>query len=209
MSLITELKIPPTTSYPKLKEFILSNKQPWHLDYYCGENLNDKNDVWEDGKDIPQYNNCVISRPYFDTRVPRELGNNHEHYTIDVVRNVEQILEYNQIRVGCIFRVSVNMIPYQPADNSWGSIHVDHKFPHQNLLIYLTPKCTTGGDVRVYEDTYTGSLWRPPFEKYETFTPTEDSAITFNGMNFHHGQAPTTPNERRVFIVATYCTELR
>ncbi len=48
MSLITELKIPPTTSYPKLKEFILSNKQPWHLDYYCGENLNDKNDVWDD-----------------------------------------------------------------------------------------------------------------------------------------------------------------
>ena len=210
MSLINELKVPPITQYARLKEYILSNQHPWNRENYsCGINLDKEPDVWDDGVDVPQFSNCYISRPYSRMRAPFKMDQIPSRVYTEIIDVVEQILEYNGIPVGCVFRLNANMLLPQPEDNSWGVRHVDHKFPHKNLLIYMTPKCTTGGDVRVYEDTYDGTLNRPAFEKYETFSPTEDSAITFDGAHYHHGQTPTTPNERRVFIVATYCTELR
>lgn len=210
MSLITELKIPPINQYAELKKYILSNQHPWYRESYsCGINLNESPDVWDDGVDISHFSYCYTSRPRTRMRAPSKIDAIPTRIYSTIMDVVEQILEYNGIHVGCIFRLNVNMLLTHPEDNSWGAIHVDHKFPHKNLLIYLTPKCTTGGDLRVYEDTHDGTLNRPAFEKYETFTPTEDSAVTFDGDCFHSGQTPTTEGERRILIVVTYCTELR
>jgi hypothetical protein len=97
----------------------------------------------------------------------------------------KQILEANGVAPKCFFRINANISlpenPSTPVDD-----HVDHHFPHHNLLIYLN---TCDGD------TVNGE---------HRSSPVEDKAIMFKGL--HHYYRPTV--DWRYVIVATFlCTD--
>lgn len=209
MSLITELKVPPTNTYQGLKSSFLSNNQNWYNEpYTCGKDIQGP-DVWVWDNDVEHFSMPFLNRPGPFYRTPRPES--HEpRPLVDVLRLLEEIFSYNGRKLGCVFRCNINMLRYAPEEKSWSAPHVDHRFPHKNLLLYLTPECTTGGKTRVYKETCTGLKGienRPKFEEYEEYTPKEDTAIMFDGMNYHQGQCPTTFGERRILLVATFCEE--
>lgn len=92
------------------------------------------------------------------------------------------IINHNGIRVNYLLRASVNAIEPLITNPVVSVDHVDHEFPHQNLIIYLTD---AGGATHC--------------EGY-THDPCEDDIIQFKGMHCH--DLPL--NKRRVVFVATY-----
>lgn len=97
---------------------------------------------------------------------------------------LKEILEFNQIKVKGLYRVNANLtFPTAPLLPSIP--HVDHDFPHENMLIYLN---STGGDTVVSGEHY---------------SPTEDDVITFGGEE-HYMYPPE--NGARIVLVTTYET---
>jgi hypothetical protein len=105
-----------------------------------------------------------------------------EFYGIfDTVLN--EIFVFNNITVQYVFRVNLNITT--PTEKNLPCYpHVDHDFPHKNLLIYLND---SDGDT-VEESTNS------------RFTPKEDDVIVFSGSHYHH---PPTSG-RRIVIICTY-----
>ena len=79
-------------------------------------------------------------------------------------------------------RCSVNAVEPSQEDNIITIPHVDHEFPHKNMLIYLTD---AGGST---------------FVEGEEFAPEEDDVIIFKGIHWHE----LPKEERRVVLVMTY-----
>lgn len=157
-------------------------------------------DETNDHQDIPQFVHTIIARPYGDNPYPAVVDNKNHMLATNVVRD---ILRANGVKMGCIFRLSINMLVTVDPNNSWGARHVDHGFPHKNLLIYFN-KPKTGGNLRVWENTYRVNEPRPIWGEYEEYQIEEDGAVMFDGWNYHQGQGPTTFNDRRVFMIATF-----
>ena len=75
---------------------------------------------------------------------------------------LKEILEFNDIKIKGLYRINANLtFPTAPLLPSIP--HVDHDFPHENILIYLND---TGGDTVVDGEHY---------------SPHEDDVITFGG----------------------------
>ena len=51
---------------------------------------------------------------------------------------LQEILYHNGITLNCIYRMNLNKTYPQDSLNQQTPIHVDHEFPHSNLLIYFT-----------------------------------------------------------------------
>ena len=95
-----------------------------------------------------------------------------------------EILEFNDIKIKGLYRINANLtFPTAPLLPSIP--HVDHDFPHENILVYLN---NTGGDTVVNGEHY---------------SPNEDDVITFGGEK-HYMYPPDTGG--RIVIVATYET---
>ena len=86
---------------------------------------------------------------------------------------------------GMMCRCNVNAVE-PPYDHQYMDAitqpHMDHEFPHKNMLIYLTD---AGGSTIV---------------EGEEFAPEEDDVIIFEGMHWHK----LPKKERRVVLVMTY-----
>ena len=97
---------------------------------------------------------------------------------------LKEILEFNDIKIKGLYRINANLtFPTAPLLPSIP--HVDHDFPHENILIYLND---TGGDTVVDGEHY---------------SPHEDDVITFGGEK-HYMYPPEKGG--RIVIVATYET---
>ena len=91
-------------------------------------------------------------------------------------------MKYNNIDIDMIYRMCANCV-HPTEKNIPGPEHVDHLFPHKNLIVYLTN--FKGGATCCGGETYNGK---------------EDDIITFEGT---HNFYPPVDN-RRVVLVATY-----
>ena len=91
----------------------------------------------------------------------------------------------NNMEISCLYRANANLLP--PPSSFLKSKrtmeHVDHNFPHKNLLIYLT---NAGGR------TIVGN---------EAHDPKEDDIVMFPG--FMHC-VETSHTKNRVVLVATF-----
>ena len=96
---------------------------------------------------------------------------------------VQEILNYNDIILHCIYRLNLNMV-FPQAGNQQTPVHVDHPFPHDNIIIYFSNEGKT-----ILEN--------------DEHDPKEDDVIIFPGLP-HCQELPK--NDMRMVLVATCLT---
>lgn len=184
---IIVLKNPKTDLYNQTKEYIFSESMIWHhwekatpdkVDY-----LHDL-ETKENYSNTPLFSNCVIERSTDKFPCSRITNYDAENF----VECVKEILIYNDIRYHNIYRMNVNMT-YYVKNSLYTMPHVDHDFPHNNLLIYFNK--VSGGEVKVYNNG-----------QWHIHNPEEDDVILFSGLHCH--RTPQESNQFRRVLVTTF-----
>ena len=173
MSLIEKLHNPKTRNYIDLKNIIFDSNFPWFIG----------NAQPGDAKNVLSYfSHTFLQRTDGGNQLYPETCSNHT----PLVGNVfKEIFYANNIDAFCIYRMNVNLLPpIFPVQRT--KEHVDHEFPHSNILIYLT---NAGGR------TIVGN---------EAHDPKEDDIIMFPGC-MHCVE--TSHNKDRVALVVTFGTK--
>lgn len=118
---------------------------------------------------------------------------------------VEQILNFNDIQLNNIHRMSLNATHHYPF--KYNNPHVDHNYLHKNMLVYLND-CS--GDTIIFKEKYGIDYeknWisanNHNFHIKEKVNPKENKIISFDGAHFHCHSFPK-PDQRRVVFVVTY-----
>ena len=190
---IVKLNNPKTKLYTEIKNNILKGSIDWcYLNETTSEFDKSTRESYnfilkkynQEGKilfNTPMYNHIFLAR-----------SNNNQLYTkvfspyIDSINqmyceilntNINIIKSFNMM---C--RCAANAVEPSQKENIITVPHIDHDFPHKNMLIYLTD---SGGST---------------FVEGEEFVPEEDDVIMFEGMHWH--ELPR--EERRVVLVMTY-----
>jgi hypothetical protein len=173
--MITKLKNYKTSSYMELKELILSPNFSWN---YYGPTVENQNK----SKDFRLLAHPFLARPGIHYPYPKPSS----PYTDLATYVCQEILGMNKIEIHLFYRISVNMI----LDNDGTSPkHVDHPFPHSNLIVYINK--FDNGRTLLYDG-----------EEEHSLKSEEDMAITFDGNITHCHEASSS--ERRIALVATY-----
>ena len=166
MSDIIQLKNPRTELYNEFKSQIKSNTFFWN--YYPRTNE----------KSTPHMlSHSFIGRPRPDLKYPHVLSDGVK-FAHDVL---EEILNHNDITVNCYYRINLNMVLPQEGKQQT-PVHVDHEFPHNNILVYFSNEGKT-----ILEN--------------DEHDPEEDDVIIFPGVDHCH-ELPK--NDMRTVLVATY-----
>lgn len=170
------LNNPKTDLYYEIKNTVISSNFSWFWTPTSVENYDNQTN---DQLNVPFYSHIFLTRPNAtDEKCPLPSSNLLQ----SVSRVFIEILENNNINVNCFLRLCANCV--HPQEKIYNSVpHVDHNFPHQNALIYLT---NAGGK------TFIGN---------EYHNPKEDDVICFEGQR-HYMQTPE--KERRIVLVATF-----
>ena len=161
-----------TKDYLDLKDLILSPHFPWYV-----SNAHNTDD-------FKFFSHIFVKRPGEGTLFPVSQSS-HANLVNTVLG---QILYLNDIDISCLYRSNANLVP-PSLEVKRTTEHVDHEFPHNNLLIYLTD---SGGKTFVETEQDSGS--------YEYHDPKEDDVLLFAGR--HYNETPAA--KRRVIIVATF-----
>ena len=172
---------PKTPEYLQLKQYILSSSFQWN---YIPYNVTEKDDLsytveWktEDYNNFGVYYNVILERKETRRGVrPNPLLNKF-------LQVYSQILTHNNITERNPYRICVNATHPTPNNTKPSPPHLDHKYPHQNMIIYLTP-------------TYNGHT----IVQDEPQPRQEDDILVFDGI--HHLYPPQS--NRRVVIVCTF-----
>ena len=189
---IVKLKNPKTSNYHNIKKFILSPVFPWT---YCAESTPSTNGELDNYKrssrrhlkeDVKIHN----TRMYTHTFLLRSgtdilYATPESSYIKDILPIYHDIFNVNYEVMkdfGMMCRCNANS--FEPSKKNHGVTkpHLDHEFPHKNMLIYLTD---AGGNT---------------FVEDKEFAPEEDDVIIFEGLHWH--QLPK--HKRRVVLVMTY-----
>lgn len=197
-----ELKNPKTEKYLSLVQFIKSQEFPWYF-FNNPVSFLHKNNI------IPWYSHCVLSRGVHADGEP--IVNSFIFDTVVEVLN--EIFEFNLIKVKKLYRINVNAT--HNLTDFIAPPHVDHSFPHQQMLIYLNDletSCPTYLFREKYVEGMNCSYFANDIESIsKDFTlddiiqPKENKIITFDGLTFHSYSFPKNNLERRLCIVVTYC----
>ena len=186
--MIEVLKNPLTPNYHKLKEIILSDKFNW-------ENIISTLDVVSNTEGhihMPVDIHTFIPRPettqeYNNTgSLSRKIGDaereSKSEYVDLCVTVMNEILDYSNLFGTYIFHRAAANCTYADEGIQLSEPHIDHNFPHNNLLVYLT---NSGGET---------------FVEGEKFNPKEDDVIVFEGR--HYMKRPI--KDKRIVLVATF-----
>ena len=176
------LKNPKLPNYNSLKDFVLGDSFPWFYNehFVYKENTEHYIKSGEGFSDISFYTHSFLNRPK-NTGMGEKYPTVNSPHTGKVSDVLNSIFIANNIEVNCIYRMNANLLHPSKTEKKT-LIHVDHPFPHKNLLIYLTD---SGGKTVCGRDVH---------------DPKEDDIITFEGE--HYNFLPE--NTRRIVIVATY-----
>tara|TARA_B100000965_G_scaffold290747_1_gene248553 strand:- start:98 stop:664 length:567 start_codon:yes stop_codon:yes gene_type:complete len=185
---IRKLKNPNTPLYNDLKKIILGNNFAWN--YMKSNTWFDINASHKLIYDPENDNTFQKSSMHHHSFLLRSDLNNlyakvNSPYMEDVNRMYCEIFNANRDVMksfNMMCRCAANETqPYNGPDGKTRA-HVDHDFPHKNMLIYLT---NAGGNT---------------FVEDEEFAPEEDDVIIFEGLHWH--QLPK--HKRRIVLVMTY-----
>jgi hypothetical protein len=174
--MITQLSNTRTSNYLALKNYILNNEDfQWS---WLAETTPDRE---ENGYDnFGFYVHSFLDRPDIINGCYSRIAS---PLIVDAHNVVIEILIANNISPKVIYRMSANCV-HPTATGRYSVPHVDHEFPHKNLLIYLTDP--QGGETVVEEEKYLGK---------------EDDVIIWEeGMHYHR---PPSAG-RRVVLITTF-----
>ena len=172
MTVTRFLKNPKTETYNKLKELILSGDFPW----YRVENT--AFECQEGHEDFPFLSHKVLTRPFSKSLYSKQNSKHLDHFE----HVFKEIAFHNEICPKVIYRINVNAV-HPTEDNLPSPLHVDHDFPHNNMIIYLTD--THGGSTIVEDKEYNGK---------------EDDILVFDG-SIEHCAKPPSKNIRIVIVI--------
>ena len=186
--MIEVLKNPLTPNYHKLKEIILSDKFNW-------ENIISTLDVVSNTEGhihMPVDIHTFIPRPETTQddnttgSLSKKIGDaereSKSEYVDLCVTVMNEILDYSNLFGTYIFHRAAANRTYADEGIQLSEPHIDHNFPHNNLLVYLT---NSGGET---------------FVEGEKFNPKEDDVIVFEGR--HYMKRPI--KDKRIVLVATF-----
>jgi len=157
---------PLTVNYNNLKNLILSGDFPW----FVGKN---------DFDNFHFLSHPFLTRPESGPKYPTVTS-----VYVDLAYQVfVEICEQNNINVECVYRMGANMVFPSVNSDLVSNPHVDHQFPHSNMIIYLT---SSGGSTIVGEHKY---------------APVEDGVFVFEGESHYHELPKVNP---RIVFVATF-----
>ena len=164
--MIKVLENPITPNYLQLKDIVLSPSFLWSY------TLSTK---------MPFYSHTFLERPEngkFSNPQSELLGLN--------LKVLDEIIRYNNLGSSfdrCFFLRSNANAVHADTGEQFSESHIDHRFPHFNLLVYLTNE-GDGGET-IVED--------------EKFHPQANNIILFKGK--HHMKRPCVG--RRVVLIST------
>lgn len=174
--MISEFNNPKSPEYLKFKAEVLGYHFPWS---WTADSVQDENDKPHENP-IPVFTHTILKRPLDPpdyNLYPKQTSN----YINIANLLLQQVFLYNKINVECVFRIGVNLTtPVLRAKKTL--VHVDHDFPHKNLLIYLND---SDGDTVCGQDR---------------FSPKEDAIIVFEGEHYHY----LPSRSRRVVLICTF-----
>ena len=166
------LKNPTTNLYHRFRNLVLSGDFAWH--YGMSTDTIEENPPGHMHMEF--YGHTFVTRPeatsYSEATSP---------FTCESINVLKEIVDYNNLFKSYIFtRAAANCtMPNKRAQLSHP--HVDHNFPHFNLVVYLTD---TGGET---------------FVEDEVHDPKIHDVVLFRGKHFM--KRPT--RDRRIILVAT------
>lgn len=165
--------------YKDFKNIILGDNFTWtwmNMTTYKSSTASSKG--IEDHDNFGHYYHNFLTRPL---RGVCNFPHSPSEYSQHAHSVVTRLLEINNIDLNVIYRMTANCS--HPTESGKPNIpHIDHRFPHKNLLIYID-----GCD----GDTICG-------EDVKHFG--EDCAIIFEGEHYHYPPS----KGRRIVFVATF-----
>lgn len=130
--MLQKLINPISPNYLTAKEFILGKQFSW--------GYNSSTVTWEDDNDFGFYTHSFLDRP--DPAVNRYHSKPASKNMDAMVKVFTELIVENGLNINIIYRLAANAVEPQ-LDIKTSPEHVDHDFPHKNMLIYLTD---AGGD---------------------------------------------------------------
>jgi|TARA_R100001443_G_scaffold2382_1_gene8063 hypothetical protein len=167
---IKKLNNPKTPNYCHLKELLLGENIPWYVKEAHPNDLQNN---------FKFFSHCFLERPSYSKEIYPRAISKHTSLMGEVLK---EIFQSNVINPSCVYRMNANFLPPVMSVKRT-KVHVDHDFPHQNIIIYLTD---SGGR------TIVGN---------ESHDPEEDDIVMFGG---HHHCVETPVGKWRLSLVATF-----
>ena len=161
--MIKVLENPLTSNYLELKDFVLSSEFPW---------------LYSHSTKMPFYSHVFLDRPEnvkFSNPQSEFLGLN--------LKVLDEIIQHNNLFDRYFFLRSNANCVHADTGEQFSEPHIDHRFPHFNLLVYLTND-GDGGET-IVED--------------KKFFPQANNVILFTGK--HYMKRPS--NGRRIILIST------
>ena len=168
------LKNPKTDTYKNFKNLVLSADFSWFRMAHTAFE-----DHQEGHEDFPFLSHKFLTRP-LDYCLYSKVNS---QYIDEMERVFREIAFANNIDPQVIYRMNANAV-YPTENNLPSPLHVDHDFPHNNMIIYLTDP--QGGSTMVEGKEYMAS---------------EDDVLIFDG-NSHCARPPR--KDVRIVLVITF-----
>jgi len=166
------LKNPKTDTYKNFKNLVLSGDFPWFRVAHTAFE-----DHQEGHEDFPFLSHKFLTRP-LDSCLYSKVNSQYVEHMQEVFR---EIVLSNDLDPQVIYRMNANAV--HPTENNLPSpLHVDHNFPHNNMIIYLTDP--QGGSTMVEGKEYMAQ---------------EDDVLIFDGKP--HCARPPRKDVRIVLVI--------
>ena len=169
------LKNPRTDTYINFKNLVLSNNFPW---FRWSKTLEEESEQ-NDHDDYPFLSHRFLTRPLTSCLYSQV----NSEYVQPMQQVFREIAEFNKLDPQIIYRMNANAV-YPTEKNLPSPLHVDHIFPHKNMIIYLTNP--QGGSTIVDGKEYLAK---------------EDDVLVFDG-EFHCARPPA--KDIRIVLVTTF-----
>lgn len=177
----TLLKAPDTETYRAMKTLVTGNDFPWYWTNFTVQNA-EESEYNQEGF----YSHVLLARPRWDNIEGTLFPTPASNYFQQIYPAIEEIFDYNNYSVNCLYRVNANCV--HPGEKKMTPPHVDHQFPHKNMVIYLTD---AGGPTILTDESFT---------PVDSHVPAEDDIAIFDGW---HCMIPPS-HKRRIVLVVTF-----
>ena len=108
---------------------------------------------------------------------------------------LDGMTEQTGIKVEKLIRIQVNMLCQNPSKtftaDSWNAAHTDQNYDHKVLLYYIN---NSDGDTFLFDQKYGEQF--DAFTIKQRVTPTQGTAVLFDGNHFHASSNPINTYKR-------------
>ena len=166
------LQNPTTNLYHRFRNLVLSGDFAWH--YGMSTDTEEENPPGHMHMEF--YGHTFVTR-----QEATYYSESTSVFTSDSIEVLREIIDYNKLFESYVFTRAAANCTFPNEGAQLSQPHVDHNFPHFNLIVYLTD---TGGET---------------FVEDEIHIPKIHDVILFRGK--HYMKRPT--RDRRIILVAT------